>query len=94
MTQETTELSKKIEAKKMEKMEKSLTDNRLSGYQIFSNVLIDLVGCIIIGLSLGVLSQNLFGTSSKLTVFLTILGGISGIWSVTKYLISLDKKGI
>jgi hypothetical protein len=37
------------------------------------------------------ISNNLFSTGDKFTVFLALLGGIAGVWSVIKYAISLDK---
>ena len=93
MTRETENLAKKINAvKKRASDAKSVSDKRPSGYQIVTEVVVDLFGCVLIGASLGIVFQNLFGTSEKLTVALTLLGGIAGIWSVIKYAISLQKK--
>ena len=62
-----------------------------SGYQVFSNILVDLFGCIIVAVSLGVLCQNLFDTSTELTVALGVVGCIAGLCSLVRYLISLNK---
>lgn len=92
MTKETKELAKKIKKVKEEKTQKE--DNKTpSGYQIATEIVVDLLGCLLIGASLGIISQNLLGTEQKMTVALTILGGIAGIYSAIKYAISLSKKG-
>lgn len=93
MTKETENLAKKINAvKKCASDAELVSDKRPSGYQIVTEVVVDLFGCVLIGASLGIVFQNLFETSEKLTVALTLLGGIAGIWSVIKYAISLQKK--
>ena len=92
MTKETSILAEKINTLKNKHVEKDkVTARRPSGYQIVTEVIVDLLGCVLIGVSLGVVFQNIFGASEKLTVVLTILGGIAGIWSVIKYAISLEK---
>lgn len=95
MTKETKNLSLKIKKVKEKKENKKSNDvsAKFSGYQIITEVVVDLLGCVLIGASLGIISQNLFGTTQKLTVALTMLGGIAGIYSVIKYAMSLSKKG-
>lgn len=93
MTKETKALSAKINTLKNKQAKKEeVSTKRPSGYQIVTEVIVDLLGCIFMGASLGIIFQNMFNTSTKLTVALTLLGGIAGIWSVIKYAISLEKK--
>ncbi len=94
MTKETESLAEKINAVRTRDSESDMALNKgPSGYQIVTEIIVDLFGCVLIGASLGIVFQNLFDTSEKLTVALTLLGGIAGIWSVVKYAISLQKKG-
>ncbi|MBQ8250711.1 MAG: AtpZ/AtpI family protein [Alphaproteobacteria bacterium] len=93
MTKETKALAEKINTLKNKQVKKEeVSTKRPSGYQIVTEVVIDLLGCILMGASLGIIFQNMFDTSARLTVALTLLGGIAGIWSVIKYAISLEKK--
>lgn len=94
MTKETEALSKKIQqAKGLDLQEDSMTKTSSvsSGYQIITEVIVNLLGCILVGISLGVFSDNIFETGKQFTVMLTVLGGVAGIWSVVKYAMTLDK---
>lgn len=94
MTKETEALSKKIQqAKGLDLQEDSMekTSSVSSGYQIITEVIVNLLGCILVGISLGVFSDNIFETGKQFTVMLTVLGGVAGIWSVVKYAMTLDK---
>ncbi len=84
MTKRTDDLAKKIAAQKKQQ-EPRKTGSNLHGYQTIVEMITNLFGCILIGLSLGVLCQNLFNTSSLLTAGLTIFGGFAGLWSVIRY---------
>lgn len=84
MTKKTDELAQKIEKKKA-KLEKKPAAASQNGYQTALDMLTNLFGCVLIGLSLGVLFQNLFHTPALLTAGLTIFGGIAGLWSVVNY---------
>ena len=83
MTKQTEALAKKIAAQK-KLQEPKKTSTNLNGYQVAFEMITNLFGCILIGLSLGVLCQNLFNTSSLLTAGLTIFGGFAGLWSVIR----------
>ena len=94
MTKETDMLAEKIKkAKGIQVKEETKGKNpKSSGYQIMTEVIINLFGCILVGTSLGIISNNLFETGDKFTVLLSLLGGIAGVWSVIKYAISLDNE--
>ena len=93
MTKETTKLAEKINTLKNKYVQKDVAeDKKPTGYQIITEVIVNLLGCVLIGASLGVVFQNMFDTSVKLTVALTFLGGVAGIWSVIKYALSLEQK--
>ncbi|MBO7244057.1 MAG: AtpZ/AtpI family protein [Alphaproteobacteria bacterium] len=90
MTKETEALSLKIkQARNDRKKDEVVKEN--NGYQVVTEVIVNLFGCILVGTSLGVISNNLLETGDKFTILLSVLGGIAGIWSVIKYAISLDK---
>ena len=92
MTKETEALAIKIkEAREVNNLGPLPKKTEHSGYRIVTEVIVNLFGCVLVGTSLGVISNNLFSTSDKFTVFLALLGGIAGVWSVIKYAISLDK---
>lgn len=93
MTKETEELAKKIKKAQNAKQEVKSLKPGFSGYQVAINLLTNLLGCVLIGASLGVLFQNLFNTPVMLTAGLTILGGIAGLWSVIKYAMHVEEKG-
>lgn len=90
MTKETEELAKKIKNAKSTKRKTQNTKTSVSGYSVIVNLLTDLLGCILVGASLGVLFQNLFYTPVLLTAGLTVLGGIAGLWTVIKYMIHME----
>ena len=93
MTKETTKLAEKNDALKIKQIKKDFNqDKKPTGYQVITEVIVNLLGCVLIGASLGVVFQNMFDTSVKLTVALTFLGGVAGIWSVIKYALSLEQK--
>ena len=92
MTKETDILAEKIkQAKGIQiKEEKQDKKQKLSGYQIVTEVIVNLFGCILVGTSLGIISNNLFETGDKFTILLSLLGGIAGVWSVIKYAMTMD----
>lgn len=92
MTKETEELAKKIQKARNAKQETENTKSSVSGYQVAVNLLTNLLGCVLIGASLGVLFQNLFITPVLLTACLTVLGGLAGLWSVIKYVMHMEEK--
>ncbi len=84
MTKRTDALAKKI-AEKKQQHAKKINSTPTHGYQTAIEMITNLFGCVIIGLSLGVLCHNLFNTSSLLTAGFTIFGGFAGLWSVIRY---------
>lgn len=86
MTKKTEDLAKKIKAQKQKQSQKTIAISS-GGYQTAIDLLTNLCGCVLIGLSLGILFQNLFNTSALLTAGLTIFGGFAGLWSVVRYAI-------
>lgn len=94
MTKETEVLAQKIQQAKKTQENKNIVNEKKdpSGYQIITEVIVNLLGCILVGTSLGVISNNLFATGDKFTIMLALLGGVAGIWSVIKYAMSVEKE--
>lgn len=94
MTKETDVLAEKIKQAKgiQTKEEKQNKNQKPSGYQIITEVVVNLFGCILVGTSLGIISNNLFETGDKFTILLSLLGGIAGVWSVIKYAMTMDRE--
>ena len=92
MTKETDMLAEKIRQAKGIQTQEETQDKKqkLTGYQIITEVIVNLFGCILVGASLGIISNNLFETGDKFTVLLSLLGGIAGVWSVIKYAMTID----
>ena len=95
MTKETDLLAEKIKQAKGVQVKEEIKDknSKSSGYQIITEVIINLFGCILVGTSLGIISNNIFETGDKFTILLSLLGGIAGVWSVVKYAMTLDNEG-
>ena len=96
MTKETNSLAQKIKKVKEKHIKKdSCSEKRsVSAYTIILDVMIDLFGPLLVGVSLGVFCRNMFSTSPSLTVGLGLLGALTGLFSVVRYAIELDKKGM
>lgn len=92
MTKETTILSEKIKEAKLKSEKGKTLKKEESGYQIATNVIVDLFGCVLISTAIGVICQNLFGTSIKFTAGMAIIGGIAGLYTVVKNMRALEKK--
>ncbi len=92
MTQETDNLQRDIEAVKHKMSEPANPLTASVGYNTTVYILTDLLGCILIGLALGVFFQKVFDTSILLTAILTLLGGVAGLWTVIRYAMQLQKK--
>lgn len=90
MTKKTEELARKIEAARNKKIEKALGRTN-SDYQIAFDMLTNLAGCVLMGLALGVLFQNVFHTPVALTAGLTFFGGFVGLFQVVRQAIQADK---
>lgn len=93
MTKETDELANQINEIKRQHEDEQRPHPTEEGWSTTINVLTDLLGCVLIGLGLGVFLQSVFNTSVLVTASLTILGGIAGLWTVIRYALSLEKRG-
>ncbi len=83
MTQETKELAQKIEQARNKRIKK-VFQRPTSDYQIAIDMLTNLIGCVLMGLALGVLFQNVFQTPVELTVCLTFFGGFVGLFQAVR----------
>lgn len=90
MTQETEQLSNKINDVRHHVNMQENPSVSSAGYGVAVNILTDLFGCVFIGLAIGVLCQKLFHTSGFVVAIMTLLGGFAGLWTVIRYGISLD----
>lgn len=93
MTKETEALAVEIENAQKKYNEPVVLPKPQNGYQVFSEILINLFGSIIVACSLGVFSQNVFHTPVLFTICLTVFGGLVGLYSVARTMIQMDKKG-
>lgn len=55
-------------------------------------VLTDLLSCFFVGLGIGLFLQKFLDTSALLTAFLALLGGVTGFYTVIRFLMNEDKK--
>ena len=96
MTKETNILAQQISNVKEKHIKKEIVSRKstVTPYRIIVDVLIDLFGPLLIGISLGVFCRNMFDTSPSLTIGLGLLGAVAGLVSVVRYAIELDKKGM
>lgn len=92
MTQQTDSLNEKIKASRQANLEQSDTSSKPVGYNTAIYMMTDLLGCIVVGLGLGLFLQKFFNTSVFLTFGLTILGGIAGLWTTIRYAMALQKQ--
>lgn len=92
MTKKTEALARKIEAAQQAKIKKAL-DKPQNAYQFAFDVLTNLFGCVLMGLALGVLFQNLFQTPALLTVGLAVFGSFVGLYQVVRQAIEWERKG-
>ena len=91
MTTELTDLQEKIKHFKEPSQSKG-TNNIANGYNISMTMMTDLLGCILVGLAIGLLCQKLLHTSVLLTAGLTLLGGIAGFYTVIRFILAEEKK--
>ena len=91
MTQETEHLQQDIDQIKHKLSEPANPLTASVGYNTTVYILTDLLGCIFVGLGIGVFFQKVLGTSILLTAVLTLLGGVAGLWTVTRYAMRLQK---
>lgn len=92
MTQETDDLKHHIKGMKDKLRDRPNPTTGGVGYNTAVYILTDLFGCIFVGLAVGVFLQKVFDTSILLTATLTLLGGIAGLWTVSRYGMNLGKK--
>ena len=92
MTKKTEALAIEIEKAQQKYNEPAILPKEQNGYQIFSDILINLLGSVIVACALGVFCQNVFHTPVLFTVCLTIFGTFVGLYSVVRAMIQIDKK--
>ena len=86
-----TDLQEKIKHFKEPSQSKG-TNNIANGYNISMTMMTDLLGCILVGLAVGLLFQKVFHKSVLLTAGLTLLGGIAGFYTVIRFILAEEKK--
>ncbi len=91
MTKKTDELAARIQAAQDEKVEKVLKKPQ-TGAQLAYEMLTIMIGCVLMGVSLGVLFQNLFHTPAALTAGLTFFGCVVGLFQVVKQAMYYERK--
>lgn len=92
MTLETDNLQRDIQAARDKQTEPANPLSASVGYNTAVYILTDLLGCILVGLALGIFFQKVFDTSILLTAILTLLGGIAGLWTVIRYAMNLQRQ--
>lgn len=90
MNEQLTELQKKIEKLK-EKKDSSFQNSGARGYGVAVTMMTELISCIFVGMAIGLFLQKILGTSVLLTAFLTLLGGIAGLWGVVRFALNQNK---
>ena len=91
MTPNLTEIQEKIDGLKKEKTSKKAVWG--NGYAVAMVILTDLLSCIFVGLGLGLLFHKIFHTSSLWIAAFTVLGGIAGLWTVSRFALNQGKRG-
>ena len=91
MNPELTDLQEKIKHMKTP-LKKKENSGLAKGYNISITMMTDLLGCILVGLAVGLLFQKVFHTSVLLTAGLTLLGGIAGFYTVIRFILAEEKK--
>lgn len=92
MTKKTEALAIEIKNAQEKYNETVVLPKEQNGYQIFSEILINLLGSIIVACALGVFCQNVFHTPVLFTICLTTFGAFAGLYSVVRTMMYMDKK--
>lgn len=92
MTDETEKIKNEITALRRIHQKEPTTDKGAAGYNVAVTILTDLLGSIFIGCAIGLFLQYVFKTSVLLTAGLTLLGGVSGLYTTARYAMRLEKK--
>ena len=92
MTEEIKQLDADIKALKKANRQPEKINPAVGGYNVAITIMTNLLGCIFVGMALGILSQILFHTSVLFTAGLTLLGGIAGLYSTVRYGLSQERK--
>ncbi len=92
MTEEIKQLDDEIQVLKKANRQPEKINPVVGGYNVAITIMTNLLGCIFVGLALGVLLQILFHTSVLFTAGLTLLGGIAGLYSTVRYGLSQERK--
>lgn len=92
MTDETEKLKHEITALRRAHRKAPTPGQGVAGYNVAVTILTDLLGSIFIGCAIGLFLQYVFKTSVLLTAGLTLLGGVSGLYTTARYAMRLEKK--
>lgn len=92
MIEEIKQLDDEIKALKKANRQPEKMNPVVGGYNVAITIMTNLLGCIFVGMVLGVLLQILFNTSVLFTAGLTLLGGIAGLYSTVRYGLSQERK--
>ena len=92
MTQETDQLKSEIKETKKRLIKPTEISSDAGGYNVAMTIMTDLLGCIFIGFAIGLFFQKFFNTGVLLTAGLTFLGGVSGLYTTTRYAIRQERK--
>jgi len=81
MTQETKDLQDKINTKKTPSPTPKTT---VTGFGFAMAMMMDMICCLLVGLSIGLLVQKFWATSALVVAGFGLLGGIAGLFSVVQ----------
>ncbi len=91
MTVKTDILHAKIKKAQQQKPRKSVS-KQVNGYQLFSSLMANLFACVLVAAALGYVVYKMFDTSVLVVAIFVIIGGIAGLYSFVKLVLSIEKK--
>lgn len=92
MIEELEQLKQNVQTLKKKPDKKTVLNPGIFGYNATITILTDLFGCIFIGFAIGFFLQHIFHTNVLLTAGLTLLGGISGLYTTVRYALRLERQ--
>ena len=91
MTRETEQLEQEIQSFRETLRGQAMRPSKGIGYNTTITILTDLLGCIFVGCAVGLFLQRFLGTSVLLTAGLTLLGGVAGLYTTTRYALRQER---
>ncbi len=92
MSEKTDRLHQDIQAMKQKTRQPAGLGRGANDYNVALTIMTDLLGNIFIGCAIGLCLQWLFQTSVLLTAGLTLLGGVSGLYTTVRYGLRQERK--